>query len=173
MVHAVSNNYSKLAGNTSEEYICFRGCMVPSMFFRDTHVGLEMIALPFYRSPYLIEGIPFRSIALDAREHAEFHVFISVSGPAFFRSAVGIFAFAESLPFDHMNLWAAPFDTVRTSFLFCEATVFHGKGRIVRTCRVAIFVPVDFFEGALVTQIVRDQCSFETKIRFEEAINTG
>ncbi len=84
ITHAVGNNYGKLAGNPCKEYIRFRSGMVPGLPPGDAHVGFKVVDGPFYDRPYLIEGIPFNGIPLDAWEHAEVHVFVSIGGAPFF-----------------------------------------------------------------------------------------
>ena len=80
----MGNNYGKLAGNPCKEYIRFRSGMVPGLPPGDAHVGFIVVDGPFYDRPYLIEGIPFNGIPLDAWEHAEVHVFVSIGGAPFF-----------------------------------------------------------------------------------------
>ena len=46
----------------------------------DAHAVLKVADGAFHGSPYLIEGSPFIGIPLDAGEHAEVHVFVSVGG---------------------------------------------------------------------------------------------
>lgn len=81
------------------KHICFCGCMVSGTFPCDTHIRFKMVDRPLYGSPYLIEGIPFRCVALDTREHAEFHVFISVGGQSLFAVLQGSLQSQTHCPF--------------------------------------------------------------------------
>lgn len=114
------------------------------MLTSDAHVCFKVVDCPFYGSPYLIEGTPFRGIALDAREHTEFHVFISISGPSLLGSATGFLTVTDPLPIYHMYFRAAPFDTVRASLFFCGTAALHGQGRVIRAGRVAILIEANF-----------------------------
>lgn len=92
--------------------------MIPGPLTSNAYVGFEVVNSPFDVRSYFIEGSPFRGIPLDAEEHTEFHVFISVSSPAFLCSRAVGFAVIDPLAFVHMDFGAAPFDLVRTAFFF-------------------------------------------------------
>ena len=111
--HAVGNNHGKLAGNACKEHIRFCGGMVTCFSPGDTHAGFEVVDGTFHNGSDFIGGIPFIRITLDAGEHAEVHVIVSISGPAFFGSTARVFTIADPLPFYHVNFWANPFITVR------------------------------------------------------------
>lgn len=145
--------------------------MIPSAFSCHAHIDFKVVDGPFYGSPYFIEGIPFRCVPLDPREHAEFHVFIGISGPASLCGAARVFTVANPLSLYHVNFGTAPFDTVRPPLFLCDATAFHGKGGIVGTGGIAVFVKANLFEGTFVPRIVRDQCFLEAEIVLEETVN--
>lgn len=147
--------------------------MVPGIFACDAHIRFKVIDFPFYRSPYFIEAIPFGSITLDPWEHAQFHVFISISGPALLSGAAGLFAVTDPLPFHHMDFRTAPFGAVRASFFFCGAAALHGKGRVIGAGRIAIIIETDFLESAFITRIVSNQGFLEAKAIYKEAIDVG
>ena len=105
----MGNNYSKLAGNPGKEHVRFCSGMVTGFPSGDTHVCFEMVNGPLHDRPYFIEGIPFVRIPLDAGEHAEVHVVVSISGTPFFGTAAGIFAVADPLAFHHVDFRADPF----------------------------------------------------------------
>lgn len=143
------------------------------MFACDAHIRFKVIDFPFYRSSYFIEGIPFGGIALDTWKHAQFHVFISISGSSLLSGAAGFFAVTDPLSFNHMDFGAAPFGAVRASFFFRGAAVLHGKGSAIGVGRIAIIIETDFLEGAFITGIVRNQGLLETEVIYKEAINIG
>ena len=86
------------------------------VWFRDflgsTHIAFEMVDGAFHNGSYFIEGSPFVRIPLDAREHAEVHVFVSVSGASSFGCAAGFLTIADPLPLYHMYFGADPFVAV-------------------------------------------------------------
>lgn len=86
--------------------------MVPGFSPGSTHIAFEMVDGAFHNGSYFIEGSPFVRIPLDAREHAEIHVFVSVSGTSFFGRAAGFLTIADPLPLYHMYFGADPFVAV-------------------------------------------------------------
>lgn len=110
---------------------------------------------------------------MDTREHAQFHVFISISGPALLSGAAGFLAVTDPLPFHHMDFRGIPFGAVRASFFFRGAAALHGKGRVIGAGRIAIIIETDFPEGVFITGIVRNQGFLEAKVIYKEAINVG
>lgn len=147
--------------------------MISGMFASYAHIYFEVIDGSFYGSSYFIEGIPFRGITLDSRKHAKIHVFIGVSGSAFFGCAARMFAFTNPMPVFHMNFGAAPFDTVRTSFFLCNATILHGQQRIIGAGRISVFIVAYFFKGTFVTWVVWEQDFLISKLVFQEAVNVS
>lgn len=144
MVHPMCNNDGKLAGDSGKENICFCGQMVSCMSPSNAHVDLEVVNGSFDNRAYLIEAVPFFRIPLDIRKHSQFHVFIGIRSPALLGGGTGVFTVTYPLPFYHMNLWTAPFDTVSTSFFFGNAEVFHGEGGIVWAGGIPVFIVTDF-----------------------------
>lgn len=61
----MGDDHGKLAGNPGEEYIRFRGGMISGLSPGDTHVGFEMVNVPFHDGPDFIKGNPFIRIPLD------------------------------------------------------------------------------------------------------------
>ena len=106
------NDDRQLAGNPGKKNICFGCCMVPGFSPGSTHIALKMVDGAFHNGSYFIEGSPFARIPLDAGEHAEVHVFVSVSGTSFFGRAAGLLTITDPLPFSHVNLRADPFVAV-------------------------------------------------------------
>ena len=145
--------------------------MVAGSFSSNTHVGFEVVDGSFYNGPYFVESIPFRRISLDAGKHTEIHVLISVGGAALFGSAAGSVTVTNPRTLHHMDFGAAPFDTVSTPFFLRDATVFHGKGRVIGAGRVTVFIKTDWFEGALIAWVIRNQCSFESEVLFKEPVD--
>lgn len=72
-----------------------------------------------------------------------------------------------------MYFRAAPFDAAGASLFFRDATVFHGKGGVIRAGGIPVPVEAHFFEGAFITRIVRDQSFLKVEIVLEETVNTG
>lgn len=102
--------------------------MIPGPLTSNAYVGFEVVNSPFDVRSYFIEGSPFRGIPLDAEEHTEFHVFISVSSPAFLCSRAVGFAVIDPLAFVHMDFGAAPFDLVRTVVEVARKELEKAKG---------------------------------------------
>ena len=111
-VHPVRNNDCQLAGNPGKKNIRFGRCVVSGLPPGSTHIDLEMVDGAFHTGSYFIEGIPFVTIPLDAREHAEVHIFVSVSGASSFGCAAGFLTIADPLPLYHMYFGADPFVAV-------------------------------------------------------------
>lgn len=86
-IHAVRNNDSQLAGNPGEKHIGFRSGMAAGLPSSNAHVDLKMVNGSFHNRPDFIEGVPIIGIPLDAGEHAEIHVFVSIGGTSFFSRA--------------------------------------------------------------------------------------
>ncbi len=84
----------------------------------------------FYDDPDFIKNDPLIGVSLNTGEFVEVHVFVSISGVPFFRSAAWIFTVADILPFHHMNFRSAPFFTVSPFFFMKICEIFHGEGRI-------------------------------------------
>lgn len=119
--------------------------MIQGVFSNHAHIAFKVVDRPFYGSPYFIEGIPFRCVVLNLREHMEFHVCMGVSGSACLCSAARVFTVTNSLPLYHVDFGAAPFDPVRTSLFFWATTAFHVNRGIVMTGWIAIFVEANLF----------------------------
>ena len=167
----MGHNDGKLAGNPGEEYIGFRSGVVTGLSPGDTHIGLEMVNGPFHNGPYFIEGNPFIGIPLDAGEHAEVHVFISVSGASFFSRAAGFRTVTDPLPFYHVYFRADPFVTVRTAFFMAVSGVFHVQGGVFGAGGVAVSVIADFFKRAFIPGVIRDKGSGKMKFILKEAVS--
>lgn len=170
-VHAVGNDYRKLAGNPGEEYIRFRSGMVAGHSPSHTHVGFEVVNGAFYNCPYFIEGIPFIGIALDTGEHAEIHVIVSISGTSFFCGAAWLGTIAYPGSVYHVDFRADPFIPVRASFFVAVSGVFHVKGAVFWAGGIAVNVIADFFKRAFIPRVIRDQSFGEVEIILEEAIS--
>lgn len=65
---------------------------------------------------------------------------------------------ADIFPLSHVNLWTDPIDAVSPSFFTGDTAVFYGQGRIIGAGGITVFIVTDFFEGALISGVVRDQC---------------
>ena len=170
-VHTGGNDDRKLAGDAGEKYIRLGGCMITGVFSRDPHVGLEMVDRPLNGSPYLIEGVPFRGVPLDAGEHTEVHVFVSVGGAPFPGGAAWFLTVADPLSFYHMHLGAAPFHPVRTALFPGDAAIAHIEGRVIGTGRIAVFIEPNLLERAFIPRVVRDECFAEAKIVFKRTVD--
>lgn len=118
-----------------------------------------------------IEGNPFIGIPLDAGEHAEVHVFISVSGASFFSRAAGFRTATDPLPFYHVYFRADPFATVRTAFFMAVSGVFHVQGAVFGAGGVAVSVIADFFKRAFIPGVIRDKGSGKMKFILKEAVS--
>ena len=164
---------SKMAGNSSQKHICFCGCMVSGSFTCDAHVGFKVVNCSFYAGSYLIKINPFRGVPLDTWKHTELHVFVGISSSAFLYSGTGIWTVTYSVSFYHTNFRTAPFDTVRTSFFFRDSAVFHGERGIIGAGRITVFIEANFFEGAFIAGIIRDQRFLETEVIAERTINVN
>jgi len=145
--------------------------MIPGFSSGNAHVGLKVVDGSLYNGPDLVKGYPFFAIPLDAGKHTEIHIFISISGTPFFCSAAGVFAVTEPLPFDHMYFGTDPFISVRTPFFVTVPAVFHGQIGVFGAGGIAINIVTDFFKGAFVPGIIRDQSFREMEIIFEETIS--
>ena len=138
------DNHCDLAGNTGKEYISLGSGVVSRLAASDTHVGLKMVDGTFHNSADFVKGDPFIRIPLDAREHAEIHVLISVSGTPLFSGAARVFAVTYPFAFDHMNIWADPFVPVGTAFFMAVPCEFHIQGTIPGAGGIAVYVVADF-----------------------------
>lgn len=163
-VHPMCNNNGELAGDSGKENVRLCGQMVSCMPPGNAHVDFKVVNGSFDSRAYFIEAVPFFRIPLDTGKHPQLHVFIGIGCPAFFGSGAGVFTVTYPLPFYHMNLWAAPFDTFSTSFFFGNAEVFHGEGGIVWAGGISVFIVTDFLQGAFIAVVVRDQSPGETEI---------
>ena len=121
LLHAMGNNYGKLADNPGEVYISFRSGIVSGIPPGDAHVGFEVGDGPLHDGSYLVEGIQFIGIPLDAREHAEVHVFVSIGGTSFFGSAAGSRTVIYPFAVYHVDFRVDPFVAVRTFSWQCPA----------------------------------------------------
>ncbi len=166
----MGNDDGKLAGNPGEEYICLRSGMVTGFPPGDTYVSFEVADSTFHDGPYFIEGIPFVRIPLDAGEHAEVHVVVSISGTPFFGTAAGIFAAAYPLTFHHVDLRAYPFVPVRATFFVAVLGIFHVKAAVFGAGGITIDIVADFFKGAFIPRIIRDQRSGKVEFILKETV---
>ena len=80
----MGDDHGKLAGNACKKYIRFCGCVVTGSASGNAHIDFEVADGTFYNRSDFIEGFPFVRITLDAGEHAEVHVVVSISGASFF-----------------------------------------------------------------------------------------
>lgn len=142
-IHAVGNDDSELACNTCKKYIRFHGSMVSRVPSGNAHVDFHVVNGMFYNASDFIKGIPFFVIPLETGEHAKVYVFVSISRTSFRSSRVGIFTVADI--FYHVNHGTNSFDAVRPSFFTGNALIFHGKGGIIETGWIIIFIVTDFF----------------------------
>lgn len=142
--HAVCNDHSDLASNTSKEYVCLGGGMVPGLTSSDTHVYLKVIDGTFHNGAYLVKRDPFLRIPLDAGEHAQVHILGGIGGTAFFGTAAGDITITDPFTFYHVDFGATPFDAVGSSFFTSDTTITHGKGRIIGTGGITVNVVTDF-----------------------------
>ena len=149
----MGNNYRKLAGNACQEYVGLRGYMVTNLSSGDEHVVLEVIDGSFHDGCDFIEGMPFIRIPLNAGEHAEVHVFVSVSGTPFFGGAAG-------RPTVHLTCGLSG----RT---ICpgQHALFHGSarhiscpGRSLSGRWVAVSIATNFWDGAFIPWVIGDLC---------------
>lgn len=164
------DNDSQMVGNSGKKQTCFCSDMVTDFSPGDAHVGFEMVNGPVHNSPYFIEGTPFIGIPLDAGEHAEVHVFVSVSGTSSFRRTAGLLTITDLLPFYHMNFRTDPLVAVRASLLMAAPGVFHIEGTVLGASRVAVDVIADFFKSTLIPGIIRDKGPGEMELLFQESI---
>ncbi len=167
----MGNDHGKLAGNPGEEHIRFRGGMVTAPSSGGAHIYFEVVDGTFYDGPDLIERYPLVRITLDTREHAEFHVIVSISGTSSFGSAAWFLAITHPLTFHHVYFWAYPFVPVRASFFVAVSGIFHGKAAVFWAGWIAVNVVADFFKSTLISWIIRDQGFREMEFIFQEAIS--
>lgn len=163
-IHAVGNNDCELAGNPGKENIRFRGGMVPGFSSSNTHVDFQVVNSMFHNGSDLVKGDPVIRIPLDTGEHAEVQILVSISGTPFLCRSAGFFAVADIFPLYHVHFGTDPFDAASMSFFVGNTTILHGKGRVIWTGGIAVFVVIDFFEGAFISWIVRDERHGEMKI---------
>ena len=167
------NNNGELAGNPGKEHISFRSGMVSAFSSGSAHIDFKMVDGTFHYGSDFVQFVPFFGIPLDAGEHTEIHVLVSVSGAAFFGSAAWMFTFAKPLSFPVTHFGASPLDTVRAPFLPCQAKIFHGKGRVIGAGGITVLVVTDFFESAFIARVIRDECFGEAEIMEERTIYFG
>lgn len=129
-----------------------------------------MIDRTFYDGPDLIKRVPLIGIPLDPGKFTEVHVFIGISGTAFFRSAARILAVADILPFNHMDFGTAPFFAVGPSFFVTMPEMFHSEGRVVWVGGVTVKVISNLWKRAFIAYIIRDQGFGTMELIFQEAI---
>ena len=123
-----------------------------------------MVDGTFHNGSDFVKGIPFFGISLDAGEHAEIQISVCISGTSFGGGRAGIVTIADILSFYHVNLRANPFDTVSTSLFMGNTTMFHGKGRVIGTGGITVFIVIDFFEAAFISGIVRNHSFGKRKV---------
>ena len=116
-----------------------------------------MVDGTFHNGSDFVKGIPFLGISLDSEEHAKIHIFVGASGASFGSGGAGSFAVADIFTFNHMNFGTNPFATVCTSLFPGNTTILHGKGRVIWTGGITVFVVTDFFEAAFISGVVRNQ----------------
>lgn len=167
----MGNDHSKLADNPCEKYIRFCGGMVTAPASGGTHIYLEVVDGTFYDGPDLIERPPLVRITLDAGEHTEFHVVVSISGASSFGSAAWFFAITHPLPLHHVYFSTDPFVPIRAAFFVAVSGIFHGKAAVFRAGGIAINVVAGFFKSTLISRIIRDQGFREMEFIFQEAIS--
>lgn len=153
----MGNDHGDLAGDASQEHICFCSDMVAGLPASGTHAVLEMVDGALYDRPYLIEGVPFSRATLDTREPAEVHVIISIGGASSLGCATGILAVTYPSTSDHVDFGAYPFITVGTSFFVTVPGISHVQATVPRTYRIPIGIVPDLFESALIPRVIRDQ----------------
>ncbi len=156
-VHAVGNDYGKLAGNPGEKHIRFRGGVAAGLSSGNAHVRFEMVDGTLHNCPYFVEGIPFIGIPLDAGEHSEVHVVVSISGASLFCGAAWFRAVTYPFSFYHVDFWAYPFVPVRTSFFMAVPCIFHGEAAVSGAGGIAVNVVSDLFKGTFISWIIRNQ----------------
>ncbi len=130
--------------------------MVPGFSSGNAHVDFQVVDGAFNDGSDFVKRVPFIRITLNAREHTQVKVFVCVCSSATSSSAAGVTAFAEPFAFLIVHFGASPFYAVRASLLFCNTMVFHGEGRVIGICRIAIFVVACFFEKAFISWIIRN-----------------
>lgn len=170
-IHVVRNNDSQLAGDARKKNVRFRGGMVTGLPSGDTHVGFEMVNAPFHDGPDFIKGDPFIGIPLDTGEHAEVHVFVSIGSAPLFGGAARFRAVAYPLAVYHVDFGTDPLVTVGTPFLIAVPGIIHVQGAVFGAGGIAVRVIADFFEGTLVSRVVRDQRSGKVEFIPEEAVS--
>ena len=138
------NDHRDLAGNTGKEHISLGSGVVPGLAASDTHVGLKVVDGTFHNGADFVKGDPFIRIPLDAGEHAEIHVLISVSRTPFFSCAAWVFAVADPFAFDYMDFGADPFVPVGTAFFMAVTSVFHIQGWVPGACGIAVYIVANF-----------------------------
>ena len=151
------NNDGKLAGNTDEKNIRFCRGVAAGLSANNTHIDFQMVNRTFYDSPYFIKRIPFFRISLNPREHAEIQILVGICGTPLCCAGTGIVIITDIFSFDHMNLGKNPFDTVSTSLFAGDTAMLHGKGRVIGTGGIAVFIVADFFEGTFISCIIRNE----------------
>lgn len=153
-IGAKGDNSSQLTGNPSKEYICFHGSVVAIFSPSDTRIDFKVINGAFHVGSYFIERNPFIGITLNAGEHAEIHIFISVCSAAFFCRAARFITIAN--PFTICILGHPPFIAIRAPFFAAVTEIFHIKVFVIRAGVVSINVVTDFFKAAFISVIVED-----------------
>lgn len=86
----------------------------------NTHISFEVADSMFHDGSYFIEGIPIIRIPLDAGEHVEVHVGVSINGAPFLGTAVGIFAVTDPFPLSPCVLLGGPICPGQSG-LFCSS----------------------------------------------------
>ncbi len=154
----MGNNDGKLTCNSGKKNICFCGGVVSGFSSGNTHVDFQVVNGTFYNGSDFVKGIPFFGISLNAGEHAEIQIFICLGGTSFGGGRAGCVTIADILAFYHMNFGANPFDAVITSLFVSNTAILHGKGRVIWTGGITVFIVPNFFESAFISGIVRNQC---------------
>lgn len=109
----------------------------------NAHIDFEVTDDTFYNRSGFVEGFPFVRIMLDAGEHAEDHVVVSISGASLFGNAAWFLAVTYPFPFYHVDFWAYSFVLVRVFFFVAVPYIFHGKAAV-------------FWEDGITVKLVRE-----------------
>ena len=167
----MGNDYGKLAGNACKKYIRFCGCVVTGSASGNAHIDFEVADGTFYNRSDFIEGFPFVRITLDAGEHAEVHVVVSISGASLLCSAAWLRAVTYPFSFYHVDFWAYPFVPVRASFFVAVPGIFHGEADVFWAGGITVSVIADLFKSTLIPWVIRDQGFGKMEFIFKEAVS--
>ena len=165
------NNDGEQACDTGEKNICFCSSVAAGFSAGNTHIDFQMVNGAFHAGSYFVKRNPFFGISLNAGEHAEPQILVSISGASFCSGRTGIVTITHVCSVFHVNPGANPFDAVSPSLFTGDAAILHGKGRGIGAGRIAVFIVPDFWDGAFISWVIRNESPGKGKVIEQHAIS--